>query len=198
MQNMTRLHQQMAFILEIDKLKHILRRTSLLDMSRRENDAEHSWHLAMMAIVLAEYAAPEVNISRVIRMVLLHDLVEIDAGDTFLYDDVHAESKAEREQQAADRIYGLLPKDIGEELVNLWHEFEERKTPDAKFAACMDRIQPVLHNYFTQGGTWKIADASHERAMSHMLFIKEASEPLFALVESLMSDAVENGFLKRE
>lgn len=193
----TRLHQQLAFILEIDKLKHILRRSPLLDKSRRENDAEHSWHLAMMAVVLAEYAAPEVNIARVIRMVLLHDLVEIDAGDTFLYDDTHTKSKTERENLAAERIYGLLPKDIGEELVSLWHEFEERKTPDAKFAACLDRIQPILHNYFTQGGTWKMADITHEKEMSYMLFIKEISEPLFTVVESLLATAVENGFLKR-
>ena len=196
MQNLTRLHQQMAFILEIDKLKHILRRTPLLDNSRRENDAEHSWHLAMMAIVLAEYAAPDVNISRVIRMVLLHDVVEIDAGDTFLYDHAHTESKAEREKQAADRIYGLLPDDLAAELMGLWLEFEARKTPDAKFAACMDRIQPILHNYFTQGGTWKQADISHDQEMSYMLFIKETSEPLFAVVETLLSGAVEEGFLR--
>lgn len=197
MQNLTRLQQQIAFILEIDKLKHILRRTPLLDKSRRENDAEHSWHLAMMAMVLAEYAPPEVNLLRVIKMCLLHDLVEIDAGDTFIYDDIHAESKAEREQTAAQRIYGLLPTDIGTVLKDLWNEFEARQTPDAKFAACMDRIQPILHNYFTQGGTWHIAEVTYEREIQIMRFIKETSEPLWAFIESLLNDAVKKGFLVR-
>lgn len=197
MQNLSnRLQQQIAFICEIDKLKNILRRTTLIDHTRQENSAEHSWHLAMMAMVLSEYAGPEVNISRVIKMVLLHDIVEIDAGDTFIYDLAHAESKSEREQLAAQRIYGLLPADLAKELQDLWHEFEDRKTPDAKFAACLDRIQPILHNYYTEGGTWHIAKVTHTTVTDMAVFIKDSSEDLWHWVESMIIDAKEKGYIK--
>lgn len=198
MKNATkRLQQQIEFILEIDKLKQVMRRTQLLDKSRTENDAEHSWHLAMLAMVLAEYADPEVNINRVISMLLIHDLVEIDAGDTFLYDESFTASlKAERELNAAERIYNLLPEDIKLKLMNLWKEFEERKTADAKFAAGLDRLQPLLHNYFTGGGAWAVHNVTAEKVMSKKHLIQEASEVLGKLAEDYISDAVNRGDLK--
>lgn len=153
-----RLTQQISFILEIDQLKQIYRQNLILDGSRRENDAEHSWHLAMMAVVLQEYASEPVDLSRVLQMVLLHDIVEIDAGDTFCYDVQAGLDKHEREQKAAKRIFGLLPSDQGEELKNLWLEFEAGESPEARFAAVLDRLQPFLNNYHTEGGTWRIQD----------------------------------------
>jgi putative hydrolase of HD superfamily len=152
----SRLTQQIQFIIEIDQLKQVLRQTLLNDGSRRENSAEHSWHLAMMVIVLAEYAPQGVTLLSAIKMVLLHDLVEIDAGDTFCYDVQGNESKAQREAQAALRLFGLLPADQASELRSLWEEFEAQQTPTAKFAAALDRIQPLLHNQQNRGGTWLI------------------------------------------
>lgn len=188
MKNATkRLQQQIEFILEIDKLKQVMRRTPLLDKSRNENDAEHSWHLAMLAMILAEYASPEVNVNRVIRMLLIHDLVEIDAGDTFLYDESPAASlKDERELNAAKRIYGLLPDDLSLELMELWKEFEERKTEDAKFAAGLDRLQPLLHNYFTGGGAWASHNVSADKVIAKKYLIEEASQILGSLAEEFI------------
>lgn len=199
MKNTTkRLKQQIEFILEIDQLKKIMRRTLLIDSSRTENDAEHSWHLALLAMVLAEYASPEVNINRVIRMLLIHDLVEIDAGDTFLYDVSPAASlKVERERNAAKRIYGLLPDDIRTELIGLWEEFEERKTADAKFAAGLDRLQPLLHNYFTNGSAWASHNITSDKVIAKKYLIEEASEVLGNLANDLIIDAVNRGDLKK-
>ncbi len=193
-----RLKQQIQFILELDKLKHIMRRTTLLDKSRPENDAEHSWHLAMIAVILAEYAGPEVNINRVIKMLLIHDLVEIDAGDTFLYDDVAINTKADREHAAAQRLYAILPHDLGEELKSLWQEFEERKSQDAKFAAGLDRLQPLLHNYFTNGGAWSHPEVTATKVISKQRIIAEASQPLWEFAESLITDAIAQGFLRAD
>lgn len=151
-----RLMKQMDFIIEVDKLKSIYRQTTLIDKSRHENDAEHSWHLAMMALLLSEYADRDnIDLLKVIKMVIIHDLVEIDAGDTFAYDLDGYKDKEEREKKAANRIFGLLPKDQFEEIYNLWQEFEEAQTDEAKFAVALDRTQPMLHNYYTDGGTWK-------------------------------------------
>jgi putative hydrolases of HD superfamily len=183
-----RLQRQIEFILEIDKLKQVMRRTRLLDESRTENDAEHSWHLAMMAMVLAEYADPDVNMNHVLRMVLIHDLVEIDAGDTFAYDESPmADSRVEREQVAAKRIYGLLPEDTGAELLALWEEFEEQS---------LDRLQPVLYNYFTGGGSWSHPDVTANKVRARQQVMGEASPPLWNLVEALLSDAVNRKILK--
>jgi len=148
-----RLLQQMQFVVEIDKLKRVLRQTLLTDGSRRENSAEHSWHIALMAILLSEYATEPIDILRVVKMLLLHDLVEIDAGDTFCYDDRGHESKAEREMQAADRLFSLLPPDQASEFRALWDEFEAQETADAQFASTLDRLQPLLNNHQTQGHT---------------------------------------------
>ncbi len=196
--NHARLHDQLQFIVEIDKLKHVLRQTVLMDKSRRENDAEHSWHLAMMAIVLSEYAAQAVNLVRVLKMVLIHDLVEIDAGDTFCYDEQGAKTQADRERQAADRIFGLLPSDQTGELRSLWEEFEAKQTPDAQFAAALDRIQPVLHNYYTQGGTWKKAGVTVDKVRKRIAPIAQGSPILAQFIDELIQDAVEKGYLGTE
>ena len=147
-----RLLKQIRFIVEIDKLKQVYRQNVVIGTSRNENDAEHSWHLAVMAVLLSEYAAErELDILRVIKMLVIHDLVEIDAGDTFCYDEKALEDKAYREQRAAERLFNILPSDQAREIMGLWREFEEMKTPEARFAACLDRIQPLILNYNTGG-----------------------------------------------
>jgi putative hydrolases of HD superfamily len=191
----SRLQQQLQFIVEIDQLKHVLRQTLLIDQSRRENDAEHSWHLGMMAIVLAEYASPDVNVLRVLKMVLIHDLVEIDAGDTFCYDAQGLTDQAEREQRAADRLFGLLPVDLGNQLRSLWEEFDAKESPDAQFAAALDRLQPVLHNYLTQGGTWKKAGVTVDQVRHRIAPIAKGSPILGEFAEALIQDAIQQGFL---
>jgi putative hydrolase of HD superfamily len=152
---MERLEQQLKFILEVDKVKNIFRQTYLADGERKENDAEHSWHLAMMAVLLKEYSNEEVDLSRVIPMVLIHDLVEIDAGDTYAYDEEGARTKEEREKRAAERIFGLLPKDQGGYFKGLWEEFEAYESADAKFARMLDNCQPMLLNDAAGGKSWR-------------------------------------------
>ena len=151
----TRLKQQIQFIVEVDKVKNIFRQTYLADANRKENDAEHSWHLALMAVLLKDYMKEEIDLAKVMIMVLIHDLVEIDAGDTYAYDESGAATKREREEKAADRIFGLLPSDQGDKLRALWDEFEEGTTPEAKFAHTMDNIQPTMLNAATNGKSWK-------------------------------------------
>jgi putative hydrolase of HD superfamily len=191
-----RLQDQLRFLKEIDRLKSIVRRTPLLDGSRRETDAEHSWELALMAIVLAEYADSTIAVDRVIRMVLVHDLVEIDAGDTFLYDDRAAIDKSEREELAAERIFALLPADQSAELKGLWKEFEAQETADARFAKALDRLQPLLHNYLTGGGTWKEGGVTAERVLERKSVIAAGSTALWAYAETLLNEAVDRGFLR--
>ncbi|MBW1891807.1 MAG: HD domain-containing protein, partial [Deltaproteobacteria bacterium] len=152
----SRLEKQIQFIIEIDKLKKIVRQTLLTDHSRKENDAEHSWHIALMSVLLSEYAQEKgIDLLHVVTMLLVHDLVEIDAGDTFCYDQKGNADKLERETKAADRIFNILPEDQAASFRSLWDEFEAGKTAEARFAAAMDRLQPLLHNYNTEGGTWK-------------------------------------------
>ncbi len=194
----TRLHQQLQFIIEIDKLKHVLRQTLLIDKSRRENDAEHSWHLAMMAMLLSEYAETEVNLVRVLKMVLIHDLVEIDAGDTFCYDEQAIQTQADREKAAADRIFGLLPADQTDQLRSLWEEFEAKQSADARFATALDRLQPILHNYHTQGGTWKKAGVTIDKVRQRIAPISLGSPRLGEFAEALIQDALDQGFLAKE
>ena len=150
----SRLDQQFAFLMEADRLKQVLRATTLADGSRRENSGEHSWHLTLYALVLADQAGPGVDISRVVKMLILHDLVEIDAGDTPIHGAHDAALQAAKEAAAADRIFGLLPSDLEAELRAIWEEFETAETPDAVFAKSLDRVQPVLHNIASGGGTW--------------------------------------------
>jgi len=192
-----KLHQQLQFILEMDKLKHVMRRSPLLDQSRTENDAEHSWHVATLALVLAEYAAPDVDIGRVISMLLLHDVVEIDAGDTFLYEEsAFADAKEEREQRAAERIYGILPMDTHQRLKALWLEYEKCTSKEAKFAMALDRLQPILHNYFTGGGTWRSHDVTVQQVLSRQHVIEEGSAELGRFTRQLIDDALKKGYLK--
>lgn len=191
-----RLAQQIQFIIEIDKLKGILRQTLLTDESRRENSAEHSWHLAMMAILLAEYApSSDINMLRVIKMLLIHDLVEIDAGDTFCYDVQANQNKAVREVQAATRLFGMLPEDQGTQLQELWQEFEEKQTIEAQFAAALDRLQPLLHNQQTRGGTWRIHGITRAQVLQRMYPVKDGAPALWQLVEKVIDDAVAAGYL---
>ncbi|HVN75483.1 MAG TPA: HD domain-containing protein [Thermoanaerobaculaceae bacterium] len=190
-----RLGDQIRFILEIDKLKGVLRRTYLADGSRRENSAEHSWHVAVMAAVLAEHANEPVNVGRVVRMLLVHDIVEVDAGDTFVYDPVGAVSKGERERAAADRIFGLLPPDQGRELRGLWEEFEAAVTPDARFAAALDRTMPVLHNIHTQGRAWRENRVTADMVIARNSRIADGSRELWEYVRALIERAVESGHL---
>ena len=149
------LAQQMEFLLELDQLKSVFRQSKLLSVDRMENSAEHSWHLAMLAMVLAEYAPKGASLSRVIKMALVHDIVEIDAGDTYIYDEQAREEVAEKENQAAQRIFSLLPKQQAAEFRALWEEYEAKDTPEARFAGALDRIQPLLLNYHTQGQMWR-------------------------------------------
>lgn len=191
-----RLQLQLDFILEIDKLKDIYRQNLILDGSRRENDAEHSWHIAVMAIILREYANEPVDLEKVLKMLLLHDLVEIDAGDTFCYDEEEARDKQVREAQAAKRLYGLLPKEQGEELRALWQEFEAQKTAEARFAVCLDRVQPFLHNYHIRGGTWQTHPVRSEQVRKRMGKVQEICPELGEYVNMLIEDAIEQGFLR--
>ena len=191
-----RLTQQIQFIVEMDKLKKILRQTTLIDASRRENSAEHSWHLAMMTMVLAEYAPLEVDLFHAMKMVLIHDLVEIDAGDTFCFDVQNNKNKAEREAAAAKRLFGILPEEQGKELRLLWEEFEARETPSAKFAAALDRIQPMLNNRETKGGTWQLHNITYEQVMKRMAPVEEGAPQLWDLVEETIEECIVAGYLQ--
>ncbi len=191
-----RLGRQIGFILEIDKLKSVLRRTWLTDQSRRENSAEHSWHLALMTVLLREYAAEkDLDVLRVVKMVLIHDLVEIDAGDTLVYDTVGARDKRAREEKAADRLFRLLPPDQAAEIRGLWEEFEDRRTPEARYAAALDRLQPILHNYHTQGRAWKEHGVTSAMVIDRNQHIAEGSPSLWEFVQGLVRDAVAKGYL---
>jgi putative hydrolases of HD superfamily len=192
-----RFEKQIASILEIDKLKTIARRTYLLNADRSENTAEHSWHLAIMAMLLAEHANEPVDVARVVKMVLVHDIVEIDAGDTYFYDSAAALDKAEREQRAADRLFGMLPADQGREFRELWEEFEECRTPDARFAAALDRFIPQLHNYHTGGKSWAEHGITADRVLERNAGMAEGSLKLWECAQSLLDDAVAKGFLPR-
>ncbi|HEV3253740.1 MAG TPA: HD domain-containing protein [Candidatus Acidoferrales bacterium] len=184
----TRLDQFVAFLIEADKLKKILRRTLLADASRRENSAEHSWHLALSAMALEEYAAEPVDLRRVLEMVVVHDLVEIDAGDTFAYDVAGNATRHARESAAADRLFGLLPPDAGARLRALWEEFEARATPEARFATAVDRIQPFLQNVKAGGGTWKIYGLRREQVLERMDPVRTALPALWPMVTRVVDD----------
>jgi len=193
-----RIREQIEFIIEIDKLKNIYRRTYLLNSERTENDAEHSWHIALMAMVLAEYSNDKkINLLQVIKMLLIHDIVEIDAGDTFIYDEKGNMDKEQREQNAAERLFNILPEDQAKELKKLWEEFEKRETPEAKYAAVLDRLQPLLHNYYTQGKAWKEHGIHIDQVLKRNKHILEGSGDLWNYAEALIRDAAEKGYLKK-
>lgn len=191
-----RFEQQIQFVMEIDKLKQVYRQNLLMDGSRRENDVEHSWHIAVMAMILQEYSAEPVDLTKVLKMVLLHDLVEIDAGDTFCYDPEANLDKSQREEAAADRIYSLLPLDQRDEYRALWEEFEDGRTPEAKFAICLDRLQPLIHNYKTNGGTWRMHEVTSQQVKKRMEPVKEASPLLGEYVQWIIEDSIAQGILK--
>ncbi len=192
-----RLEQQIAFILEIDKLKSIIRRTYLLDESRLENTAEHSWHVALAVVLLAEYAPQKIDAARACKMMLFHDIIEIDAGDTFLYDESGNEDKAEREQTAADRLFRLLPPDQAADIRALWDEFEARETIEAKFARGLDRLMPLMHNYYTKGSTWKVHKVTSDMVFKQNAIIQDASPELWEFAQFLIRDAIDKGYLKK-
>jgi len=189
-----RLRQQVSFLIEIDRLKHVLRRSRLADGSRQENSAEHSWHLAVAALLLAEHADRPVDLARVVKMALIHDIVEIDAGDTFFYDAAGALDKADREARAADRLFGLLPPDQAAELRALWDEFEARRTPEACFAYALDRFLPLLHNYLTGGQPWRQHGVRGEQVMAMTEGIVAGSAEMAACARALVADAMAQGF----
>ncbi|MFZ4851221.1 MAG: HD domain-containing protein [Caldilinea sp.] len=191
-----RLHEQMAFLLETEKLKQILRRTTPVGSDRRENSAEHSWQLAVMALLLAEYANSPLDRAHTIELLLVHDLVEIDAGDTFAYD-LHAnQDKAEREEAAANRLFGLLPPDQNSRLRTLWEEFEAGQSPEARFAVALDRLMPALQNYANDGGTWRTPGVDLAAIYRRLAPIGAGSTPLWEYVQTLLDDAVTRGLIR--
>lgn len=193
---MTRIEQQFAFLTEALKLSEIFRQTLLPTSHRRENDAEHSWHLCLMVLVLAEHANTPVDPLRVLRMLLIHDLVEIDAGDTYAYDTARMVGQHEREACAADRVFGLLPADQGRELRAAWDEFEARETPEARFAAAMDRLQPVLLNLLTDGEKWREHGVTLPMVIARNQHAAEGARPVWEHALSLLNAAVERGALQ--
>ncbi len=190
-----RLNEQIDFLMEIDKLKTVLRQSCLIHADRRENAAEHSWHVAVMAMLLAEYAAPDIDRLRVLHLLLIHDIVEIDAGDTYCYDADAMSHKVERETRAAQRIFGLLPPEQGAALQTLWQEFEAQTSREAQFANAVDRLMPILHNYHTQGRSWRAHGVSRAQVLAHNGQIRQVSEDLWRWVETLLEEAVARGYL---
>ena len=190
-----RFEQQMSFLKEIDEVKKVFRHTRLLDGSRYENDAEHAWHLAVMGITLAEHANSEgLDISKVVKMVLLHDIVEIDAGDALVYDAARRAQKREEESRAAARIFGLLPDDQRDAFRLLWQEFEARETPEAKFAAALDRLEPIIQNVSTQGHAWRKHGISREKAEAVNRHIAEGSDSIWQYVQQLFAESEKKGY----
>lgn len=193
---MQRLQQQIQFLVEIDRLKQIFRQSSLMDGSRLENDAEHSWHFAMLALILAEHTKESIDINRVLRMALIHDIVEIDAGDSFVYDDAAMATKTMRELAAAERIFNLLPDDQAREIRALWDEFEEQETSEARFAGAIDRLCGLLSNYQSGGGGWKRHNVSASRIRSRNSHIAEGAPALWDLAQEFITDAVKQGWIE--
>lgn len=190
---MERLKQQMEFILEVDKVKNIFRQTYIADGKRKENDAEHSWHLALMAVLLKEYANEEVDLAKVLPMVLVHDLVEIDAGDTYAYDDAGAATKAEREKKAAERIFGLLPENQGQQMKALWEEFEAYDTPEAKFAHMLDNSQPLFLNDTTDGKSWAEHQVRKSQIYKRNSRTGEGSREIWEYMQEIVEKHIEKG-----
>ena len=191
-----RLDQQLKFSAEIDKMTQVYRRTLLISGERQENDAEHSWHVAVMALLFKEYCIEEPNVERAIKMLVVHDLIEIYAGDTFAYDVKGNQDKAEREALAADKLYSQLPEEQGAELRALWEEFDAMETVDAKYAACLDRLQPLLHNTLTEGHTWRDGGAVRPQVEERSAIIKEFMPEVYNWIKKNIDRSVANGWLK--
>lgn len=191
-----RLSRQLEFVQETENLKRVLRQNLLLDGSRRENSAEHSWSLGVLSMVFAEYAPPGTDLAKVAWMVLIHDIVEVDAGDTFVYDDPSVlATQADREEAAADRLFALLPDDQAVAVRALWDEFEERASQEARFARALDRLQPMLANYRNDGGTWQAHGVTSDKVLARVELIKEGSPELGRYATALIDDAIAKGFL---
>ncbi len=191
-----KLRNQIKFVMIIDDMKNIFRRNLIIDGSRRENDAEHSWHFAMLAMILEEYSAEKINIERVLKIALVHDLIEVYAGDTFAYDEKGNEDKHDREMQAAEKLFGILDPVQGAEIRALWDEFEQMETPEARYANAIDRIQPLILNYMTNGHTWKEGNVHSTQIYKRMDIIRTATPELWHIVEGIISTSVEIGILK--
>ena len=191
------LQKQVDFIHEIDKIKYIQRKTRLFNSDRTENDAEHSWHLAVMALVLSGHSNETIDLLKVIKMLLIHDLVEIDAGDIFLYDTTTSHTNTAAELAAAKRIFGLLPQNQAEELILIWEEFEAGETAESKFARAMDRFEPLLQNRSNKGGTWKEFNVPYDKVIEKKSVIKKGSDFLWNYAKKLIDKSVEEGILKR-
>lgn len=191
------LSRQIDFIKEIDKLKYIQRKTSLFNSKRKENDAEHSWHLAVMALVLSGHANETVDVLKVIKMLLIHDIVEIDAGDTFLYNTAKSHVNTHEERLAAERIFGLLPAEQAAELIAVWEEFEAGETKEAKFAKSMDRLEPLLQNVSNNGGSWVEFGVGYDKVYEKKKVIQQGSETIWNYAQNLINESVEKGFLKK-
>lgn len=192
-----RLKKQIQFMLEVDKLKNIYRQTYVLNENRKENDSEHSWHLALLAMLLAEHANQPVDVLHVMKMVLIHDIVEIDAGDTYCYDTEGYKTKAAREEKAAQRIFGILPEDQKNEFYQLWREFEDGTSFDAKFAAMLDRMQPMLLNYANNGIAWQEHGVSKNQVAERNIPYFSVSDSLGELISAVIEDAANRGLLKK-
>ena len=193
-----RLDRQLRFTAEIDKMTGIYRRTMLLSKERRENDAEHSWHIAVMALLFKEYCVEEPSVERAIKMLVVHDLVEIYAGDTFAYDDKGNEDKEAREAAAADKLFSQIPPEQGQEIRSLWEEFDAMETTDSKYAACLDRLQPFLHNTLTEGFTWVESGTNRAKVEKRMHIIKEFMPEVYTWIEKNLDNAVEKGWLREK
>ncbi|UMM04280.1 HD domain-containing protein [Vibrio campbellii] len=194
---MERLEKQLALLIELDQLKSVLRRTRVKSADRRlENSGEHSWHVALMAVLMQEHANAPIDIARVMKMLLIHDVVEIDAGDTFVYDVAASKEQEEKELKAAERLFGMLPSDQGDELFALWKEFEAAQSDDAKYAKALDRLIPMLLNYHNDGQSWKEHGVTREQALTINKRIESGSVTLWGKAKELIEEATEKGWLK--
>lgn len=194
---MERLEKQLKLLIELDQLKNVLRRTRVKSAEGRlENSGEHSWHVALMAVLMEEHANAPVDICRVMKMLLIHDVVEIDAGDTFVYDTVASKEQAEKEIKAAERLFGMLPREQGKELLALWHEFEAAQTDDAKYAKALDRLIPMLLNYHNDGQSWQEHGITREQALTINKRIELGSVTLWDKAKEIIEDATDKGWLK--
>ncbi len=191
-----RIEKQLSFSLEIDKLKNIFRQTHLSDNGRNENDAEHSWHMAIMAYILKEYSNEEIDIAKVMLMCLIHDIVEIDAGDTYAYDSDALQSQKAREDRAKQRIFSILPAEQAKELIALFDEFEAYETAESKFAHAMDNIQPLILNNSNNGGDWREHNVTVEQIYKRQSKTKSGSEKLFEITDAIIQDNIKKGNLK--
>lgn len=192
-----RLKKQLEFMIEIDKMKNIYRQTYVLHENRKENDAEHSWHIAILAFLLSEYSNTQIDVLKTIKMALIHDIIEIDAGDTYCYDSKGYKTKSEREEKSARRVFGILPDDQRDELYSLWREFEDGSSDEALFAAVLDRIQPLSLNYTKEGISWKEHDVFKEQVEKRNSGNSLASESLSEVVDKIINDAANKGWLKK-